>query len=412
MLLASCVTAAADDVGRALYTGRAPDAPPARIGGMARPGLTCFGCHGRDAGGGGEGRSRIPPIDGPTLSSRTQDRTAYDAATFHTALSQGRTPDGRLLSLAMPRFDFSTLQSGALWRHLDDIVKDERSGVSATEVRIAVPTTAEVASGAERLRDELQRQWTARGAGMIHGRAMTFIVSAVEPDAPATPSRFKDVFLAVGPDLDAAGTILAALRRAGIPVLGPVRPPSGERWADLIRIGADPDQIVDGLMQATDPTTTVVIDDTFRKDRAVPATAIAPDAAIPSSSSRIVLLASAPAARAFIDANRSRLHGRTVVLPESVAEAPDLVRDLMRSGADVRAARAAGDPADLVAFASALTAVLESALVATGRQLTRARFMTALDSVRVQSAGWPDLDYRRYPGSGTAAVRYMPIPAR
>jgi hypothetical protein len=150
----SCAPAAwADDAGRALYHGHVADPPPARIAGVERPGLTYVGCHGRNAAGGGEGRSRVPPIDGATLASPSPERPAYDAMSFWTAVSQGRASDERTLSLAMPRFDLSPSQSNSLWEYLTHIAEEDRSGVSADQIRIVVPALTGNLADAERLRD-------------------------------------------------------------------------------------------------------------------------------------------------------------------------------------------------------------------------------------------------------------------
>lgn len=403
----------ADDAGRALYHGYAADPPPARIAGMARPGLSCAGCHGRDAAGGGEGRSRVPPIDGATLASPTPGRPAYDAETFRAAVSQGRASDGRMLSLAMPRFDLSPARSSSLWEYLAHIAEEDRGGVSADQIRIAVPAMTGNPADAERLRDELERQWAARGISTIHGRRVQFTVAPIESLAPGGPPGTATFFLAIGPDLDGGGHVLDRLQRSGLPVLGPRGNLPIKMPRTIISVRASRDQVMEALLRLASPTTTVVIDASSRGESARPPGAITPQEAMPPHSKRIVLAVGATQARSFVRMNQQNLKGRTVIAPlDTMSGDPDLIEDLLRQGTDVIAAWPAGDWSDPVAYASPLVAVLEATLVAAGRPLTRTRFLNAVASVHVQCAGWPDLDYRRFPDNGTELVEFTRMVTR
>jgi hypothetical protein len=134
---------------------------------------------------------------------------------------------------------------------------------------------------------------------------------------------------------------------------------------------------------------------------------------MPADSRRIVLMVGAAQARAFIKTHQVALKGRTVVVPfEELAGYPDLIEQLLNQGTDVLAARPAGDFSNIAAYASALTAVLEASLVTAGRQLTRTRFLEAVKGVQVQSAHWPELDYRRFPKNGTELVEFVRVTPR
>jgi hypothetical protein len=410
----SCASAArADDTGRALYHGHAADAPPAKIAGVERSGLTCAGCHGRNAAGGGEGRSRVPPIDGATLASPSPKRPAYDPATFRAAVSQGRASDGRTLSLAMPRFDLSQTQSDALWKYLGGITDEDRSGVSADQIQIAVPAITANLVDARHLRDELERQWAARGANSIHGRSIVFKEAAIDASASDGNVNPSDFFLALGANIDVDGSMLDKLQRSGLPMLGPKGALSDKTSEEIISVRANRDQVTDALFRLDNRTTTIVIDAALRAKRAPPSQAIGPEDAMPADSRRIVLMVGAAQARAFIKTHQVALKGRTVVVPfEELAGYPDLIEQLLNQGTDVLAARPAGDFSNIAAYASALTAVLEASLVTAGRQLTRTRLLEAVKGVQVQSPHWPELDYRRFPKNGTELVEFVRVTPR
>lgn len=403
----------ADDAGRALYHGQVADPPTARIAGVERPGLTCAGCHGRNAAGGGEGRSRVPPIDGTTLASPSPERPTYDATSFRTAVSQGRASDGRTLSLAMPRFDLSPSQSDSLWAYLAHIAEEDRSGVSADQVRIVVPAMTGNLADAERLRDELERQWAARGASSIHGRRVRFTVTPLESLASGDTALSAAFFLAIGPNLDVSGHVLDKLQRSGLPILGPRGDLPVKTLQNIISVRAGRDQVIDALFRLVSPTTTMVIDVRSRDKSALPPGAIGPEDALPSNSTRIVLAIGAVQARSFVRANQLALRGRTVIVPlDRMSEYPDLIEDLLHQGTDVIVARPVGDWSDPVAYAAPLIAVLDAALVTVGRPLTRTQFLEAVKNVHVRCADWPDLDYRRFPKNGTESVEFIRVKSR
>ncbi|YBW40263.1 cytochrome c [Nitrobacter sp. TKz-YC01] len=410
----SCAPAAwADDAGRALYHGDVADPPPARIAGVERPGLTCAGCHGRDAAGGGEGRSRVPPIDGTTLASPSPKRPAYDATNFRTAVSQGRASDGRTLSLAMPRFDLSPSQSDSLWEYLAQIAEEDRRGVSADQVRILVPAMTENLADAERLRDELERQWAARGTSSIHGRRVVFTVASLETPTSNDTKLSKDFFLAMGPDLDVGGHVLEKLQRSGLPILGPRGDLPAKTPKNIISVRAGRDQVIGALLRLASPTTTVVMDSMSRDESALPSEAISPQDSIPPNSTRLVLAVDTAQTRSFVRANQSALKGRTVIIPlDRMSEYPDLIEDLLHQGTDVIVARPAGDWSDPIAYAAPLISVLDAALVTVGRPLTRTQFLDAVKNVHVRCADWPDLDYRRFPKNGTERVEFVRVKSR
>jgi hypothetical protein len=181
-------------------------------------------------------------------------------------------------------------------------------------------------ANAERLRDELERQWAAHGVISIHGRRLVFSVMQGEPHPPSGDAPQADFFLAIGTDLDGDGHILDRLRQTGLPILGARGDVSGKPSDDIISIRAGRDQVIDTLLRLAGPTTTVVIDAAFRGERVLPSETISPVDSIPPNSTRLVLAVGAAQARSFVRANQPVLKGRTVIVPsDKMSGYPDLV---------------------------------------------------------------------------------------
>jgi hypothetical protein len=375
----------AEERGQALYFGRAIDLPLARIGRIEQRGLTCAGCHGRDASGGGEGRSRIPAIHGAALGTATAIRPAYDAARFHRALTEGHDSGGRTMSIAMPRFALSATQVEALWRFLAIIGDRERTGVSANRIRIGVATTDGDGQATQRTLDDLSAAWKARGRPAIHGREVDFVAVAVDSLAPAASDASSQPFLLVAPMLDRDGKTLMRLQQAGLPVLAPHGAlPADEMPAEIVSLRAGDREVAAALLALAGPRTSIVADTPPQGGQIEALSVLTPDAPLAAETQRIVLLLGEAGLRAFSAAHRLHLAGRTLVLPLSMVEAqPALVGDLLAVAADVIAARPAGDPLDMPATAAAL----EAALITAGRDLTRSAVLDALRTRRQQSAG-------------------------
>lgn len=375
----------AEEQGQALYFGRATDLSPARIGKIEQRGLTCAGCHGRDARGGGEGRSRIPAIHGAALGTTTAERPAYDAARFHRALIEGHDSGGRTMSIAMPRFAMSAVQAEALWRFLATVSDRERTGVSANRIRIGVAATAGDGQAAQRNLDSLSAAWKARGRPAIHGREVDFVAVAVDSLSPASSDATLQPFLLVAPMLDRDGKTTSRLQQAGLPVLAPYGAlPADGMPAEIVSLRAGDREVTAALLALAGPRTSIVADAPLQGGQIEALSVLTPDVPLPAETQRIVLLLGEAGLHLFAAVHRSYLAGRTLVLPLSMVEAqPALVGDLLAVAADVIAARPVGDPLDMRVTAAAL----EAALIAAGRDLTRTTMLEALRARRQQSAG-------------------------
>jgi hypothetical protein len=391
----------AEDLGQAIYFGRVSDLPTGRLGGIEQRGITCAGCHGRDAGGGGEGRSRIPAVHGAALGSVTADRPAYDAASFRRVVVEGRDSSGRSLSIAMPRFALSPTQADALWHYLKGIQERDRAGVSSDRVRIAIPASPVDDGAAREVLDSLSAQWAERGRPTIHGRQVEFVVVPLKGLALSTDVDLP--FVLVAPVLDRDGKVLAVLRGAGVPVLAPRGAlPADDLPADIVSVRAGSKEVAKALLGLVDDRTSIVADSPLLSEQAAGHAVLQPEAPVPPNVRKIVLLLSEAGLRTFVSTHRQAIARRTIVLPISLVEArPDLVSDLLATPANVVAARPAGDLADMAAYTSLLAQLLEKVLIEAGRDLTRTGFLEALRKARVRGKAWPEIDFQRHPKTGT-----------
>lgn len=377
--LLAATAAGAEPDGRALYFGLGPDAPKARIGRVESAALTCAGCHGRDGARGGEGKVAVPAIDGASL----RKTGLYDEASFARALTDGMAPGGRTLSAAMPRFSLSRAETDAVWRFLGSIGEEDRSGVSAGRIVIAIAAPADRREDAEAMRSALVRRWARAGDAVIYGRDVAFSIVTLDPGDDGRKLSVLRPFVALGPLVGPGGETLTLLHRAGIPIIAPRGdvPP----MVDAIRIRSGDAEVHDRLRAIL---------------RSGGIEIGAKGAAAPLATEGLVVVTAEARAFETFAASRPSVAGRRIVLPMALAvQAPGAVGLLMDGGADVIALRPAGDPSDPTVFAHVIATLLERALVETGRDLTRSRFLTTLRRLRIETEGWPSLDFSRNPAT-------------
>lgn len=404
--------ARAEDLGQAIYFGRAPGLPAGRIGGVEQHSITCAGCHGRDASGGGEGRSRIPAVHGGALGSATTERPAYDATSFRRVMIEGRDSGGRYLSIAMPRFALTSAQADALWLYLQGIRGRERTGVSSAHVRIGIPASSVDDAAARHMLDALWARWKERGRPTIHGRQVEFVMVPFDALASLAAATAGDLpFVLVAPVLDQDGKVLAILREAGLPVLAPRGLLSvADLPAEIVSVRAGNKEVVETLLGLANATTPIIADAALIGEQASRLAVLPPQAQLPPDAHRVVLLVGEPGLRTFVYTHRHVIAGRTAVLPMTLVEAhPDLVGELLAAGAGVVAARPAGDLSDTAAYSSLLAQLLDKVLIESGRDLTRTGFLEALRKTRLRSRIWPEIDFQRHPRTGTAEVEFVGV---
>lgn len=369
-----CMPAAAGevDLGRTLYFGIGPEAPTGSIAGVASRTLSCAGCHGRDAGGGTEGAQGIPPVDGETLRG-----LGYDAAGLALALSSGRAPGGRELALAMPRYALGGGQAAALWSFLSAAAAEDAAGVRADAVTFLIPASAAHMPAADSLQASLSAAFAQ--IGRVFGRRILVRAVPVE-DTTALPEGFAALGLAA----DDAPARAAALR-AGLPIIAP--------RGDKDPAGLPRDTV---FIQAGEAAVRAAL-----RERASGA------GHRPMEDAVVVLDAQALAQLAT---NPQAAGERTVILSARLADAhPAEIRRLLAAKARVEVMRPAGDLNALPQVAEVTAAVVQAGLTASGRGLTRRRFLSGLRGTSVSVPFWPALDYRQVPIHGTTQVRSSPL---
>jgi mono/diheme cytochrome c family protein len=382
--LGLCVDVAHADEGRAFYVGG--NGIVARVAGRESRNLACAGCHGGEAAGGGEGRTRIPPIDRRSLE-RGSGTTAYDLPSFIRALTSGVGPDGRRFSLAMPRYEITTAQAEALWRFLETVGSEATAGITPDSITLIIPALPHDHEDAEAFRTKLSHRWQERVPGSIYGRTVRFETSLVGGTGPDLASGF----IALGPSFDDDGRLLNAIQAAGIPVLGPRGDIRLEEDLKMVQLQASEEDVSKALSALTQSGTAIASSLPKAQD-------IASDPVVVSDAESLGSLI-----------GQKQLAGRQILLSLAlVRSAPKDILALLSNGATVVALRPAGDKRS-DAYITAIAAVIEQALMLCGRDLTRARFLDALKRVRVNIEGWPKVDFNGSTKTGTNALEFVQI---
>lgn len=404
--------------GAALFDG-GPQAASieARVGpgGLAVPAsrFACRTCHGRDGRGGREGGAAVPRIDPAALFAPALGRPAYDAASFAAALREGIAPGGRRLDPLMPRYGVGDADAAGLLARLAEMAEQERAGVTPDAVRVGVPDDVDPDFAAA-----FRRAWLDRGDPRLHGRRLV-----VEPVGAGGEAGVLAVLFVTRPLEPGAAAQGAAL---GAPVLFPVAPLRGGESQERVRglFASRADQVAVLLREAPAGAWLAADED----GRALIEGALTPagdarpvaglDAVPPLSAGSVAVVAAGPEGWRRLETERRIAPGAT--LYGCLDDAAGAVAGLRRRGvrlvlADPRPTRGAIGPNRPARerFAAAAAEVLEAALAAAGRDLTRGGLVRALSRLAVEPPGWPALDYGRVPLTGSREVRLIrlePVP--
>ncbi len=368
-VLASIGPAIGGESGSAIFRGMRASDRAATIAGVPQTGLRCSGCHGRDASGAVAGSAVIPPVDGRTLREPAPTRPAYDPALFARALRDGLRSDGRPLALAMPRYGLEEAQIDALWLFLSQLEADERRGVEAGRVRFAVAAQPGNREEAEALRLSLERAWRALGSPDVNGRRAEFVSILADPASRA----FDDVFAVLGSEPGTAfGTgLLDALVAQGIPVVGPAHLPSRdrERLPDVVWLTPGESALADFISRNAG----TLRDAGDRVERhATSARDLAAILALPEAD----------------------LAGTSLIVSIFAVKTPSDLERLAEAPAETLLVRPAPPFASRDELADLLASLVRDGLAESGRDLTRTRFLEAVDrstvGIRGRSAGGGD----------------------
>ncbi|NPD21217.1 c-type cytochrome [Alterinioella nitratireducens] len=358
--------------------------------------LPCKSCHGADGLGGQEGR--VPPIDGPALSRVTQERRAYDRASFASAVRSGVAAGGRDLSRLMPRYALSDREAAALFDYLTALPQIQRTGVGEASVTFGIPAITD-REGADYLA-HLKTAMEARlGGARVYGRQVEFVflTATTLPDDAG-------VFAA----LALPQAWLPSYLEAGVPVLFPFGQLEGDEDPGLLRdflpstqdlrralaksLAADADGAVAILPAGAEAAA-------LAESLTMAGGTVANDTGAASASEVVVLdakalermLSEAPRARLWLDrrllAPARRLPpARPVVVYTGLGQ---LVTEL--------------DVPPIEAHARIAGGLLAEVLLQAGRDVTRAGFLRAFADAHLSGFR---LDYSANPLTGGAPVRF------
>lgn len=359
--------------GKALFEGQADLSIQLGQRTMPARGISCAGCHGRDAGGGAEVQAG-PAIDWQSLTAR-----GYDAQGFATAVIAGLRPDGREIGQMMPRFAFKQRQDAdALVAYLGQVAALQRTGLYPDRIVL------QDKGGGPAFWDAFAKGIAERAPNGIFGRRI-----AIDPEQPA------------------------------FAVLGAAR--------------FDPESEAPQLF----PLTTLVGDEDPQRVRAASASLVAQIrlAALRQHGLQVVA-EDAMIARLRVLLRRDaaiNLVSRAQLDPQQAHFAVGIgpLRDLLSNPVPGRLYASIDDlarlpptpgcvhaldprptaqpQAPMARYGHVAARVLVEGLRACGPDCTRARLMRAFDDLRVETPAWPLLNYRAAPltGSDLAVFRQV-----
>ncbi|MBU3031104.1 hypothetical protein [Paracoccus marinaquae] len=367
--------AAADEVlerGRALFEGAGESGLTVAIGNRQVParGISCAGCHGRDAGGGAEVQSG-PAIDWQTLSAQ-----GYGTADLVRVLTEGVRPDGTRLGGAMPRFGLADPGDPvALKAYLGAVAVLQRSGLGEDRILFHRgnndPASAPFwqAFEAQIARQAPHGLFGRRIALTGQAAAFATIGATSLGDEAGRPDLFPLIPLLGDEDP-------ADIRGAFATVAAQVRAVASD--AGSVSVLADPD------MALRLAPLLVGAEVRFSGPSDPPATG---GAVMILDPARLAKPPEAAAIYATVD---------------NLARLPDGIGGCV-SAADPRPAPPSSER-PLSRYGRIAATALVEALKLCGADCTRARLMTAFDRVSLPSTDWPALDYDTHRLAGTDAV--------
>lgn len=137
----------------------------------------CASCHGPTGAGNEEGGISVPSIQPERLLA-----ARYDNASRAVALRRGRTPDGRVLRMPMPRYGLDDAELADLGAYLRCLGHDRDPGVTDDAVRVgaALPLSGPGAEVGAAVRDALTASFAAiNGRGGVFRRRIDLVVEDV-----------------------------------------------------------------------------------------------------------------------------------------------------------------------------------------------------------------------------------------
>jgi ABC-type branched-subunit amino acid transport system substrate-binding protein len=410
--------------------------------------VPCGSCHGADGKGRAEGGIVPSDITSASLSISRDDtaqggrkRGPYTNRSLTRAVSMGIDASGNQLGLTMPRYQMSLGDMNAVLSYLKKLDDVRDPGLTPETIRVGVllPPRAHLSGVADAVRSVLRAFVDARNAGeRLYDRRIELVFCDTD-GAPAVRAAAAAAFIArekpfalVSSFTDGADDELAAVaENNGIPLLATIsshaQSGSARRYVrDLVAGVADQTRALGQFISRRFPDARVVVlhgpDEPSQATAAVAARelqergipAVVRDSETPARALRdagfnTILYAGAPGGLATLVAATRDLAWSPSILVSSALVHPDAV-DPSRTTAHVYIALAIGpgdqkpdavaswqklssagggstlhQPAQFAALASA--ELLIAALQRAGRDLTRDKFLAAIDSITALETG-------------------------
>jgi hypothetical protein len=236
----------AQKAGRDIYRRGIATGDPITIQ-MSGSGLTlpatrypCVPCHGVRGEGAWEGGIRVPAIDRLALSSDrdvwNRPRPPYTELLLERAITSGLDTAGKPLHRAMPRFQMTRSQLGALLAYLRILNTDEdvEAGVTESSVRFgaALPLSGDGRRVGTSIRSRIERVFArVNQAGGVYGRRLE-LVTVDASLGPETMSRLvsqEPFALIANYELGTACELDEWARRENVPSIGPLDGSCGDK---------------------------------------------------------------------------------------------------------------------------------------------------------------------------------------
>ena len=222
-LYVDAVTASGEPLRALVGIGRAA------ISGAA---VACRNCHGADGKGKPEASVRPPRI---TWDELAKPYGRYDERSFQRAVSEGLDPAGKPLDWAMPRYALSASEAAALIAYLKRIGLERDPGIEEHALRIGtvVPPAAREIEAALKAQFEAINQ-----AGGIHRRKLELVAAHDYVDASKRFSEEPVFALLSLLDSGESGGLDRLVTRLKLPVVGPQAAMRDDQARSLVEFAA------------------------------------------------------------------------------------------------------------------------------------------------------------------------------
>lgn len=353
----------------------------------------CGSCHEQDGLGGREGAYVAPPITWRLLASANGSRRAYSAESFGRLLATGIDSEGRRIASLMPRYRFSPAEVGQLIDYLRRVEDEARTGIGEDVIRLAVPFEGDEEHAARQAAKALEAAFGRIGDPTLFGRRITVEVADSRNIA-------NSAFAVVIPPVRSR-EFYSEMSGARVPVIAPLHGVEGvEDKLSVRALFASKHEQFEALHRQA-PADAVVVAEPGESETADFARYFAGrrlmtfeawsrtadrTAILPGGLDRAGLLPAKidPGLKIFSTVDGSARTARTW-----------LARGVSLVLADPRPARTEAKTRrpDIDRLADAVARTVVLALERSGRDLSRRRFMQAIDAVSFALPDWPPVDF-------------------